>query len=155
MNQKLQNFALHVDDPGRMSDVLSYSISVLYHMIDHSLWYAQRSFVYTYSRVMFAGNIFFKIVKSCTLHRYVSPQLHCLGQSNAKQDDIHAANTSKATRPTFILRVFSLAELRSVCKQNQERAIKCTTLRQLREIMTDNEGIRVTLISHTQLITSW
>jgi len=61
------------------------------------------------SLVMFAGNIFFKIVKSCTLHRIVSAQVHCLGQSNAKQEDIHATNTSKEARPTFILRVFSLA----------------------------------------------
>ena len=103
---------------------------------------------------MFAGNIFFKIVKSRTLHRMVSPQVHCLGQSNAKQE-LTDASTTKAAKTIFMLRVLGLAvEKRSDWKQNEERIIKCTAPRQSREIMTDNEGIRVTLITHTKLITT-
>lgn len=60
-------------------------------------------FKYTYSRVILVGKIFFKILKSFTLHRIVSPQLHCFGQSNAKQRLRHRS-TAKATREAFILR---------------------------------------------------
>ena len=61
------------------------------------------AFKYTYSLVIFVGKIFFKILKSFTLHRIVSPQLHCFGQSNAKQQLEHR-RTAKMTRAVFILR---------------------------------------------------
>lgn len=61
------------------------------------------AFKYTYSRVILVGKIFFKILKSFTLHRIVSPQLHCFGQSKAKQRLRHRS-TAKATREAFILR---------------------------------------------------